>query len=223
LFALALSAGLLTGESRRNETEPKLRIRIYDYADSEPNLLRRARRQATEVLEKAGVHPTWEQCGTSEAEANKNRSCTHTIGPHLIQLRVHPREMAKKVSKRSIEFGYALPSTEGFGAIAGVYLDRTAEIATSLGLDVYLLLGHTMAHEIGHLLLGSNSHARRGIMKPTWGEREIQLAKTGVLLFTDVQAEQMQRQIAERLQQCHPTAQNPGNTDSITNRSILSR
>jgi hypothetical protein len=37
-------------------------------------------------------------------------------------------------------------------------------------------------------------------MRPTWGARDIHLAKTGVLGFTDAQAERMQAQVAARLQ-----------------------
>jgi hypothetical protein len=205
-FALAFCAGLPAADSTASAPKRELSIRVYNYTTSEPNLLLRAHRQATEVLQKAGIHPRWEQCRTSDAESNKDSSCTQPVGPHLIQLRIHSREMAKRATKRSVEFGYAVPLTDSFGVIAGVYLDRTAELANSLGLDVHVVLGHTMAHEIGHLLLGSNSHARTGIMKPTWGDREIHLAKTGVLRFTEAQAERMQAQVAARLAHLPPVA-----------------
>jgi hypothetical protein len=108
--------------------------------------------------------------------------------------------MAKKIATAGIQFGFSLPSDRGFGVIAGVYPDRALDFARLMGLDAKIVLGHTMAHEIGHLLLGSNSHASQGIMRPTWGARDIHLAKTGVLGFTDAQAERMQAQVAARLQ-----------------------
>jgi hypothetical protein len=80
-----------------------------------------------------------------------------------------------------------------------LYLDRILDFAQLMGLDAEIVLGHTMAHEIGHLLLGSKNHASQGIMRPTWGARDIHLAKTGVLGFTDAQAERMQAQVAARL------------------------
>jgi hypothetical protein len=107
--------------------------------------------------------------------------------------------MAKKLTSRGIEFGYAIPLENGYGIIAGVYLDRTADMARAIGADLHVVLGHTMAHEIGHLLIGTNSHAGRGIMRPAWGDREVHLAKTGALGFTREQAVKMQAQVKTRL------------------------
>src|ERR1700682_765215 len=47
-----------------------------------------------------------------------------------------------------------------YGKIAGFHGIRPEETGT--------LLGHAMAHELGHLLLGSNSHSVRGIMCAEW-------------------------------------------------------
>ncbi len=47
------------------------------------------------------------------------------------------------------------------------------------------ILAAAMAHEIGHLLLGSNSHSRAGIMRAKWNRDELELARLGRLLFTE--------------------------------------
>jgi hypothetical protein len=49
------------------------------------------------------------------------------------------------------------------------------------------VLGHVMAHELGHLLLGSNAHSRQGIMCPNWHAGELRLASMGGLLFSEEQ------------------------------------
>ena len=41
--------------------------------------------------------------------------------------------------------------------------------------------------------------AERGIMRPTWKDREIRLARSGILGFTDAQAQRIQEQVAARL------------------------
>jgi hypothetical protein len=53
-----------------------------------------------------------------------------------------------------------------------------------------------MAHELGHLLLGSNAHSRQGIMCPDWHGGELQLASTGSLLFSEEQARFMRKRLA---------------------------
>lgn len=178
----------------------QITIRIYDYAGIEPRLLQRARQQAAKILERAGVASRWEKCRTSLVEAEQDASCAQRAGAALIQLRIFPGNMAKKIASAETQFGYSLPLDGDFGIIAGVYLDRTLNFARLMGLDAEVVLGYTMAHEIGHLLLGSHSHASQGIMRPTWGERDIHLAKTGVLGFTASQARRMQLQVVQRVE-----------------------
>lgn len=188
-----------TVERRPVTPSRRLTIRVYDYTGIKPKALERTRKEASRVLAAAGIDLRWERCRTSEKGTSQDASCAHRTGAHLIQLRIHPREMSKKLTSRSIEFGYSIPLDNSFGFIAGVYLDRTNEVAQSLGLDLHVMLGHTIAHEIGHLLLGTNSHANEGVMRPTWGDREVRLANTGQLGFTEAQALRMQAQVARRL------------------------
>ena len=64
-----------------------------------------------------------------------------------------------------------------------------------IGLDQ--VLGHAIAHEIGHILLGSNSHGPRGLMKAKWGSEDIKRAGKGDLLFTPEQAQVIQHNLAK--------------------------
>ena len=53
------------------------------------------------------------------------------------------------------------------------------------------VLGHVMAHEIGHLLLGTNAHSTVGIMRPQWQGPELRSIGMGTFLFTPEQARTM--------------------------------
>ena len=53
------------------------------------------------------------------------------------------------------------------------------------------ILGSVMAHELGHLILGSNSHSPTGIMRARWEHGELRRLERGSLVFTDEQAERM--------------------------------
>ncbi len=48
------------------------------------------------------------------------------------------------------------------GTLATIYEDRVESLATEAHVDSGRLLGRAIAHEIGHLLLGTASHARAG-------------------------------------------------------------
>jgi len=47
-----------------------------------------------------------------------------------------------------------------------------------------LILGHVIAHEIGHVLLNlENHHSPAGIMRGEWNPRVLEDAKAGILVF----------------------------------------
>jgi hypothetical protein len=58
--------------------------------------------------------------------------------------------------------------------------------------EVHFILGCVMAHEIGHLLIGSNGHSSSGVMQASWERKQIRQAVTSSLLFTPQQARQIQ-------------------------------
>ncbi|PYY15245.1 MAG: hypothetical protein DMG60_18205 [Acidobacteria bacterium] len=57
------------------------------------------------------------------------------------------------------------------------------------------VLGHVIAHEIGHLLLGLNSHSTSGIMRGLWEEEELKAVERGRLLFTSQQSRLMRQKL----------------------------
>jgi hypothetical protein len=69
------------------------------------------------------------------------------------------------------------------GTRAQVFYDRVRQRVTpSL---VPALLGHVLAHEIGHLLEGTDGHADSGVMKAFWGPSDYDQMARGHLTFTD--------------------------------------
>ncbi len=59
-------------------------------------------------------------------------------------------------------------------------------------------LGHLIAHEIGHLLLGKDSHAPRGLMRYPWKARDLKQAAWGGLTFTGGQTSRIRDELGER-------------------------
>lgn len=69
--------------------------------------------------------------------------------------------------------GIAIPPT-----LANVYYEYAARLAKNEN-EVAIILGCAIAHEVGHLLLGRNSHSVEGIMHGEWGAKELRLALMG--------------------------------------------
>ena len=82
--------------------------------------------------------------------------------------------------------GYAFPAAKA-GAHATILYDRIEPLGQSGVISVSALLGYAMAHEIGHVLLGTTEHSSDGVMKARWGKPEYRRAAGGLLEFTPSQ------------------------------------
>jgi hypothetical protein len=58
------------------------------------------------------------------------------------------------------------------------------------------LLGHTLAHEIGHILQGTDAHTPTGIMKARWTMDDFAAMVANALTFMPLDAERMRERIA---------------------------
>ena len=85
----------------------------------------------------------------------------------------HPRMLAQGVLAISLVVriydGYGVPNHHLEQARAAVERIMTTEA----GMDEGELLGRVIAHEIAHLLLGTNSHSDRGLMRGGWKASEL--------------------------------------------------
>jgi hypothetical protein len=93
-------------------------------------------------------------------------------------------------------FGFAiLPALASVYYMSPITLTRTYRVEM---IDLPTILGCVMAHEIGHLLLGSN-HSATGIMKAHWGRKEVRELIKGDLLFTSQQSKLIQAEGQTRM------------------------
>jgi predicted NBD/HSP70 family sugar kinase len=61
----------------------------------------------------------------------------------------------------------------GTPVFSTVHPDRVTAVAGAARVDRRVLLGRAMAHEIGHLLLNTPGHGKRGLMRARWSTREL--------------------------------------------------
>ena len=77
--------------------------------------------------------------------------------------------------------------------VAIIPYPRVVELARNGSASVGLVLGHVIAHELGHLLLQRASHSAAGLMRATL---DLQLAQQGRLLFTAPEGQAIRAAIA---------------------------
>ena len=84
---------------------------------------------------------------------------------------------------------------------ATVFRDRVLALAQSGRYPEAVLLGHAIAHELGHLLLNSSTHARYGLMAARWRDTELDRAAVGLLQFSQAEASCIRAEVLRRSNQ----------------------
>jgi hypothetical protein len=85
-----------------------------------------------------------------------------------------------------------------FATVANVFSHDAEELARRRGFSHGVMLGHLMAHELGHLILGVRSHSVNGIMHVPWQKKELEIIAQGSMLFTSREAQTMRTNIRVR-------------------------
>jgi hypothetical protein len=176
-------------------TRPEVTISVHDYADVTPGLLSAAEGHAKEIYRRAGLETIWLNCSTKleRIEAESCRFCDNT---HLT-LKILPHAVNAQVRDRIDVLGTAYPSDKAGGYFAYVFYDRVQELAVRKRLG-HALLADVMAHEIGHLLLGSNVHSANGIMSARWDYDELRSIGEGAMSFIPSQSKEMRNRLWAR-------------------------
>jgi len=162
-------------------------VRIYDSAGVPARVLEHARQRAGVTLAAAGIEPIWRPCHAS--------GCISRPKPHEIAIRI---VNATALSERG-SLGFAVVDVvERAGTLATIYVDRVNVLAAQAGVDRGELLGRAIAHEIGHLILGTVEHARFGLMRATWMADELRRDMPLDWVFTEAQGAEMRCRLDAR-------------------------
>ena len=166
-------------------------VLVYNHAHVSPGILSTAEHEAGRILDAAGLRIIWVECPSTTASAEG--PCLRRLKSTDIMLRVLPPP-AQHRWKADV-FGFAISPI-----LASVYYDYAVRLALTeyTEFDTRIVLGCVIAHELGHLLLGPNSHTRAGIMQAPWKREQVRQAMMGTLLFTAEQAKLMQAEACIR-------------------------
>ena len=175
----------------------KITIHIYNYSAVSTKALDRAKEEGGRIFKHAGLTVCWlyQDLKAGSSWDPQNLTDTWDQFDFVLRLLEHARP-----GLRAYATGEAFSSR-----IANVFLDRVISQSVLGEIFIGQLLGHAMAHEIGHLLLGENSHGSYGIMVASWSKNDMKRMSKGDLLFTSeeiqwVRSEVKRASISGRLQ-----------------------
>jgi hypothetical protein len=187
-FLFLSSACIAQDEPATKGLIPELHISVYDNAGVPIELMAAAEAEVHRIFHKAGVGTLWRNC--SEKGVKTQPAGCHSVGSNYVLLKVLPHAMSGEMRDRADVLGMALLDEKGVGYYAYAFYDQIQRMADERRLAP-TLLGHVLAHEIGHLLLRSNSHPISGIMSGRWTGEESRKISEGVLLFTPLESRMM--------------------------------
>ena len=153
-------------------------VRVYQSAGLPLRLEQQALAEAETVLGAALVDVGWREC----TGPHRATVCDVPPGPSELSLRI-VREGAPRHDARAT-LGDAFVDRRAGWVLATVYFDHVAALAKVAGTDVAVLLGRAVAHELGHLLMRTPTHARRGLMRPSWTLGELRGNRAADWVFT---------------------------------------
>jgi hypothetical protein len=175
----------------------QIRIRVYDYAGVSEDVLRKAEDVTTGIFQKVGVDFVWFTCARN-GEFSDKASCPDAIDRTDLILKLVPHSMSKGLRGKDEVEGLAVDGPDEFSGHAWVFFDRAKEVAAKHLLNLANVLGNLMAHELGHLLLGSYPHSKTGLMRAGWSREEFIAANRGELGFSEPERERILKGVDAR-------------------------
>jgi hypothetical protein len=153
-------------------------VRVYDSAGLAGHVKQSAFRVAAQSLAAAAIGIRWEHC------AGSDRPCANPIAAGELVVRI-VRAPGPVWARDALPLGDAfVDSRTRSGVLATIYADRVELLAAATGLDAATLLGRTVAHELGHLLLATSAHSAHGLMRPLWSRDDLRKGGAGDWTFT---------------------------------------
>lgn len=184
---------VITADS--NVGAPEVRVLVINAAPVDEKTLSGALNRVALVFRDARIRLTWLKCpGPTIQPADSAGSPADESSVLVLRVMGHPA--SQSVSPNAL--GFAV-THQGDSTYASVFRDRVLAMVGRGGpCSEAELLGHAMAHELGHLLLGSSAHSRYGLMAGRWSATDLNRASVGDLLFSPAEAALMRAEAVRR-------------------------
>jgi hypothetical protein len=169
-------------------------IRIYNYAGVPPAELAAARADADRIFHEAGLSLAWKICRVPNG--SDGDACLELLrdrGEFVLRLQT----AANGRIPSHVALGTSLiDSRTGEGVLITLDPGLVHAIAAQAAADRSTVLGRAIAHEVGHLLIGTPNHSAHGLMRALWTQQQLRGNTPTDWLFSEDQAALMKRTLA---------------------------
>lgn len=142
-------------------------VRSYNTFGLPLSMLDHAESTARDLLREAGIDSSWRNCRTTDGPSSQAGDlCNEVLSASEVIVRV----VAAPRAITEVEvLGYShVDAYRRQGTLATVFADRVRALAAALRVEEGTLFGRAIAHEVGHLLLGTLEHSETGLMRSAW-------------------------------------------------------
>jgi hypothetical protein len=174
--------------------ELPITVSVHNDAGTPLEVLLQAELEASRIFRQSGLEIRWLNCSLVLAVPESPSECATADFPGHLQLRL----ASHSLNLNEFAMGISYLSADGTGCYADLFYARAQLIHETSQVSVAAILGHAVAHEIGHLLLGTNSHAPAGLMRARWQPADLASASKGTLLFSTLESKEMRNKLAAR-------------------------
>jgi hypothetical protein len=217
LLFLCIGASLASAQER----DEQITVRAYNMVRISPREFTDAVHAAAGVLAPINVSVRWRVCrieGTPREVADD--PCSEPLRVDELVVRI---VRAPRAFRDPDELGFSyVDADRRMGTLATVFADRVQALAARANTSSGVLLGRAIAHELGHLLIGTTDHSQDGLMQPHWAVRAGNLNRGPRWQFSVIDAVAVRSAVAARsvaASTSRRVARN-GNDDSLSeNRS----
>lgn len=181
---------LTTSSAVARPTSPvrvPLTICLTNEAGVSPKQLTEVEGRITDIFKESAIKVRWLNSGSGPDITLTPTSCGSLSYPD--QLMIHWIPKGRTVPPYVL--GEAFLDEQETGVIADLFLDHVRSVESETKVGFVNLLAFATAHEIGHLLLGANSHSTRGIMQGHFYGQELAAIRHGGLTFERSEEERM--------------------------------
>jgi hypothetical protein len=145
-----------------------LTVRLYNSSAISPLEVMAAHGVADSILRDTGLNIRFRHCGSQTPPGVPRDACGDPLTPSEVVVRIIDAPSANP-ALRPDAYGVAYVAMDkNRGWLATVFSDRVGAAASRVGVEPGVLMGLVMAHEVGHLLLGSDYHSETGVMRANW-------------------------------------------------------
>jgi len=158
-----------------------------------------ARRRVSNILGQAGISVSWRECGSIERRtARASDECNQPLEANEVVVRIVQEGSPSLGPAASL--GESLVASDGRGGcFSTIFSDRVIAMAHLASVDVADVLSRVVAHEVGHLLLGTRAQTRRGLMRETWSIADFRRNAALDWVFSEDEARTMREAIVRRV------------------------